>query len=895
MSRFLLNSVRGLALVVMTTIVAFSQTGSVKGVVQDDETGETIVGANVIIKGTSNGTLSDANGLFLIEGVSTGTVTVVITYVGYGSKEISVSIREGATTDLGFIKVQSEAIGLQEVSVIASIAIDRRTPVAVSTIKGSTIEAKVGNQEFPEMLRSTPSVYVTKQGGGFGDSRINVRGFDQRNTAVMINGIPVNDMENGWVYWSNWAGLSDVTSSMQVQRGLSASKLAVSSVGGTINIVTNAAQMEQGGSASVSIGNDGYYKFGAVYNTGLSEKGWAFSVQGTHTRGDGYVDGTMFRAYSYFVSIAKEINSKHSLHLTAIGAPQWHHQNGFANTILVSEDRGVKYNSNWGYLDGEEFSMNKNFYHKPKIFLNHYWKISDKTDLATSAYVSIGRGGGTGDLGRIGGSTIFALPKTEDGLYRFDDIKAWNSGETVADFNGGNPNTPWANGGGFDGDYVGVNANPGTGIIRRSSMNEHNWYGILSNLTHTINQNITLVSGLDLRSYKGLHYRRVEDLLGLDAFYDDDDINEEDKYITDEGRADGNEIDYNNDGLVNWVGVFSQLEFSYDALSFFVSGSLSNQGFKRIDYFLYEDSNPEQESDWENFLGGNVKAGVNYNINANHNIYFNSGYYSQQPLFDNVFINFSNDVNPEVENQKVTGLEFGYGFRSRYFSANLNLYSTSWRDRQISRSFNVEGVPGTANFKDVSQVHQGIEIDLTSSPLPRLTVTGMFSMGNWRYTDDFTADVYDDDQNLLESRTLYLNDVKVGDAAQTTFNIAAEYEIIKNLGINLSYYYAGNLYADFNVGSDNSILTPGNEAWELPSYGLMDLGLSYRFKLGDVGITWRLNVNNLLDEEYMSESETNILYNSDTDSREVGTNGSPSNRTYYGFGRTWNTTLKISF
>lgn len=899
MRRILLYSARGLAITLLTTLVAFAQTGSIKGTVQDEETGEGVVGANVLIKGSSLGTMSDANGSFQIDGVPTGAQVVVITFIGYGTKEISVNVRDGVATDLGTIKTQSEALGLQEVSIIASIAVDRKTPIAVSTIKGSVIEAKVGNQEFPEMLRSTPSVYVTKQGGGFGDSRINVRGFDQRNTAVMINGIPVNDMENGWVYWSNWAGLSDVTSSMQVQRGLSASKLAVSSVGGTINIVTNAAQMEQGGAASISVGNDNFYKFGAVYNTGLSDKGWAFSVQGTHTRGDGYIDGTMFRAYSYFVSIAKEINPNHSVHLTAIGAPQWHHQNGFANTITTYDTRGLKYNSNWGLLDGEEFSMNKNFYHKPKMFLNHYWTVSEKTEIVTSAYLSIGRGGGTGDLGRIGSANIFALPKTADGLYRFDDMKDWNSGGTVSDFNGGNPNTVWANGGGFDGQYVGVNANPGSGIIRRSSMNEHNWYGLLSNLTHEINDNITYIGGIDLRGYRGLHYRRVEDLLGLDAFYDDDDINDPDKYITDEGRADGNEIDYNNDGLVRWMGVFSQVEFSYDKVSFFVSGSLSNQGFKRIDYFLYEDSDPEQESDWEGFWGGNIKGGINYNINSNHNVYFNSGYYSQQPIFDNVFVNFSNDVNPDVENQNVVGFELGYGYRSRFLSANLNLYSTEWSNRQITRGFDVAGTPGIANFKDVGQLHQGVEIDFTSSPVNKLSINGMVSVGNWRYTDNFEADVFDDNQVLLDTRTLFLKDVKVGDAAQITMSIGAEYEIINRLRVNASYYYADNLYADFNVGSDNSILTEGNEAWKLPSYGLVDLGASYRFQLGKTSITWRVNVNNLLDEEYMSESDTNILFDSNngTDSSfgVVGTNGSPRNRVYYGFGRTWNTSLKVSF
>lgn len=111
------------------------------------------------------------------------------------------------------------------------MAKDRQTPVAVSTIRASVIQEKLGNQEFPEILSTTPSIYATKQGGGFGDSRITIRGFDTQNSAVMINGIPVNDMENGAVYWSNWAGLSDVTTAIQVQRGLGSSKLAVSSVG----------------------------------------------------------------------------------------------------------------------------------------------------------------------------------------------------------------------------------------------------------------------------------------------------------------------------------------------------------------------------------------------------------------------------------------------------------------------------------------------------------------------------------------------------------------------------------------------------------------------------------------------------------------------------------------
>ncbi len=889
------------------TSLVLAQTGQVKGVVIDEDYGEPLIGANVIIKGTYKGTIVDINGNFMLDGVEPGKQAVVISFVGYEEKEVPFEVKAGQTTDLGTIKVETGAVGLAEVEIIASVAIDRKTPVAVSTIKGEEIEQKIGNQEFPEILRSTPSVYVTKQGGGFGDSRINVRGFDQRNTAVMINGIPVNDMENGWVYWSNWAGLSDVTSSIQVQRGLSASKLAVSSVGGTINIITNAAEMQKGGAVSVGVGNDGYQKYGLMLSSGLGEKGWAFTLQGTHTRGDGYADGTLFRGWSYFASIAKQFNNRHALNLTVLGAPQWHHQREYGSfdgvTIQTIQERGIRYNPQWGYLDGDEFSWRKNFYHKPKAFLNHYWTISDKTELATSAYASFGRGGGTGDLGRINGSFRTSSKfRNEQGIVRWEDIRMWNRGGSVPDF--GDNQIPWSGPGvetndpGYSGPFAGqsVAESYRNGFIRRASMNEHNWFGILSNLTHEINESLSLVAGIDARYYKGLHYRRLEDRLGLDAYFDDDDINEPEKYVTAEGRADGNQIDYNNDGLVNWLGAFAQLEYTVGGLSVFGSGSISNQGFKRIDYFLYEDDDPQQESDWQNFLGGTVKAGANYNINDNHNVFVNGGWFSQQPIFDNVFVGFTNNINEDVENQDIYAVEVGYGFRSSYLSLNLNAYNTSWANRQISRSIQVGGTDGSANFTGIRQLHQGIELDLAASPVERLEITAMASLGNWRYTDDFDAQVFDNDQQLIGTGTLYMEDVKIPDAAQTTFSLGANYEITSGLHIYASYYFADRVFADFDISQDEAFFTPGNQAWQLPSYSLLDGGLSYNFALGGLDFTFNLNVNNILDKEYMAESESNILFDPAREGdMEFGDNGSIYNRVYYGFGRTWNTSLKMRF
>ena len=214
------NLKKSLLTLVFAGIASFSfSQGVVKGVVVDASNNEKLVGAAVVLKGTTKGVSSDVSGNFSFE-VPAGKKTISIQFVGFVKKEIDVTVKDGQTTDLGSILMEAEQIGIAEVAVFASIAESRKTPVALSKLDPIQIEEKLGTQEFPEVLKSTPGVYATKQGGGFGDSRINLRGFESANIAVMINGVPMNDMEWGGVYWSNWAGLSDVTRSMQVQRGL---------------------------------------------------------------------------------------------------------------------------------------------------------------------------------------------------------------------------------------------------------------------------------------------------------------------------------------------------------------------------------------------------------------------------------------------------------------------------------------------------------------------------------------------------------------------------------------------------------------------------------------------------------------------------------------------------
>lgn len=270
----------------------FAQNLQIKGKVVDNETMEPLIGVHV--KCVDNYATTDIDGDFTIT-VNRDDEYIHFTYIGYKND----SIKASSLQDVGIIKLTTDIKIMPDVIITSQLAVNRKTPIATSNISSETIEERLGNSEFVEALKYTPGVHANKQGGGWGDSEIFMRGFDNTNIAILVNGIPVNDMETGTLYWSNLASLSDVTSFMQTQRGIGANKVSAPSVGGSINIVTKGADAKRGGSVSYSAGNDGYQKATFNINTGLLKKGWAASLLGSYSSGNGYVQGGDFRVYNY--------------------------------------------------------------------------------------------------------------------------------------------------------------------------------------------------------------------------------------------------------------------------------------------------------------------------------------------------------------------------------------------------------------------------------------------------------------------------------------------------------------------------------------------------------------------------------------------------------------------
>ena len=860
---FLLMTV---AFLFSTVIMAQS---TVTGTVIDAELNSPLPGANIIEEGTTNGVSSDFDGNFTIT-TEAASGQVVISYVGYNS----VTIVFNSDTNLGAIKLTPDN-SLDEIVIIGSgilnLAEGRKTPIAVSTIKASQIQEKTGNSDLPELLKSTPSVHTTQR-GGFGDGQLFLRGFNQTNTAFLLNGQPINSPEDGRMFWSNWSGVLDVAQAVQVQRGLGSSKLAISSVGGTVNIVTKTIDKKEGGFIQQMIANDGYTKSSVSYSTGLMENGLAVTAMFGHWRGDGYVDHTEGQGQTYFLSFGYKVNENHLLNLMLTGAPQWHAAAGsgdLSDFLDPAENggRGRRYNS-WNAtgidspnnLNSGVYPGGRNVYHKPVMNLNWDWNINEKSSLSTVLYGSKGRG---------------AFVQSQ------------------------------------------FNRTTREATYARGSNNNHDWYGLVTNYNNELSENLSLNVGADVRLYNGIHYRSVNEFFSLDSVGDSSTYNGGSYDITEtfgginpwnllfnsnDDHAQRLHPYYDYEEKINYLGVFGQLEYSNDEFSAFFQGSASTQSHVRTEYGNSSVEGKGEESEKVNNPGFNIKTGLAYNLNSENIVFANLGYYSRQPYHSDLFIDdrASNQLNPlSDENQKITGLEAGYKYMGDKISANVNLYYTIW-DNKID--FDSEDTDDD-NIADIfystsaiKQVHFGGELEVFARLTDKFQLQGFLSIGDWQYDGNVTLTATDDTGALVSAGDVsYIDGVKIGNAAQFTAGIGAKYEICSQFKVDANWNQYDKLYGNANYGGSEFSTADNRGSIELPSFDTVDAGLSYKMLVGENdqnSLQFRLNVNNLFSEVYLEYSDENKHVDSGDD---VWNGVNTENRVRFGYGRTWNFSMRFNF
>jgi outer membrane receptor for Fe3+-dicitrate len=859
---------------------------------------EILIGVNVVYaKGM--GVISDINGIYTLK-LAPGKYSIQFSYVGFERNTIEVSVTDKDQT----IDVAMTTQEIDEVVVVADVARSRQTPIAFSTISPNVLQENLGNQDIPMLLNKTPGVYATQQGGGDGDASVTIRGFSARNVGVLIDGVPVNDMETGQVYWSNWFGLDGVTRSIQVQRGLGASKLALPSVGGTINIITKGMDSRKEGSVKQEIGSDGYLNTSFGFSSGALKNGWAVSAAGSYKTGNGWVDQTWTKGMFYYLKIDKKLGN-HIISASAYGAPQSHGQRGYqlpigvydsayaekvgiklaymagmssGDSIRVVENRnkldegigrGLRFNQHWGYLartDGnpdaksEPFSERVNEYHKPQITLKDFWTISNRLYVSNIAYMSIGNGGGI----RLKGTPS----PDSNGNVPFQSIYDRNATAL--------PNTL------FD-----DNLRPGSNYMREL-VNQHMWYGLISTFNFKLNSNFNFSSGIDLRSYKATHYEKVFDLLGADYVGSPSDFIDFTKVdwtlanpLSNYMLKEGDKTNFYTEGHVRWGGLFFQTEYTQDKISSFINLTTALSSYNQIDHFYgLKSSIATGETGWKNFPGFTAKGGLNYNFTKSLNAFFNLGYLSRATRFNNVF-DFDNKMFKEIKNEITKAFEFGGSYSSEAFTTNINAYYTIWENKPMDSGTKmlVETSPGewqefSVNINGMDAKHKGIEMDFIYKVTPKLDIQGLVSLGDWRWNSSDTVRIYDDQRNLIGKRFFDATGVHVGNSAQTQFGGEIRWEPIKGLYFKPSITYFGKYYSEFDPVSLNG--TPasyewynettgehGNakDSWEVPSYILVDFSAGYKLKIKKDALQFRLNVMNALNTTYIATAQNNDTFN----------------------------------
>lgn len=830
------------------------------GIVLESESNKPIAGAQVIITGSNNGTMTLSDGSFSLR-ILQLPAEIDVRFLGYERNKRVITV---PPTETLTIILKPVSLELSEINVQYDIARERHSPVSFTKFSQSLIESELGDRPLPEIMQSTPGLYAARDGGGSGDATVSIRGFQQENIAVLLNGVPINGAENGLVYWNNWIGLTDATSSVQVQRGIGASRVALNSVGGTINIITRNHSPEKAFSFSHRVTSYGNRKTIFGYQSGLMENGWSVQLMGSRTTGDGYVDATYVDAWAYFVNIEKRINPHQTIQLIALGGPERHGQRNLKLSWHEIDRFGYTFNKDWGAYNGKINNASENFYHKPHIALNHYWQINKSSMLSTSAYYTPGYGGGKWQDSFQYGPGLFDF-RNPSGQIDWNSIYAYN--------NTNSDEFQLANGEKVSG-Y--------SKLVQTHFLASHVWTGLMSTYEKELAQGTRLIAGVHYRYFRSVLQQKVTDLLGGDFYIDDYAWSLAGIAGRDQIKMPGDIIRINNGGILHNSSLFVQVEKNIGRLSAFAGGTLTDARYRRYDPYNYP---VEPYSEWVTKFGADVKAGINFNLDEHSNFYGNAGYFSKTPYYKYVFGNFNNVPVRDQQNEQVFTTELGYGFRSSRIDVLINGYYTLWKDVSFLSNEYVQlenNTQSRAMVSGLDALHKGFEAEATLRITPNFYFGALISAGNWKWRNDVHARLLNDLDVVVDTINVYTKGLRVGGHPQLQAGLSAGMKLLENIDLSAEWHYFDRHYASFDPirrQDENN----RRQSYRLPSAQHLNLHFQLTTELLNTNTRFFVSCFNLLDQHYILKGEDGNGHDRETF------------RGFWSFGRTFSAGMKVTF
>ena len=789
--------------VCFASLYSFAQQTTIRGVVNDMLTSQPIDAVLVQLEGTELTTLTDPQGAFaLLLDVPLGEQMLVLSKDGFLNARYPVVVSEGSDLNLPDLMLEID---------------NSNDELFTITLSDDELnDDSSGADNISGLLSASQDIFQRAAAFEFSSSFFRVRGLNTDNGNVLMNGIEMNKVFDGRPQWSNWGGLNDVLRSQELSTGFAPSSYTFGGLLGSTNINLRASNYRAGGRITYSSSNRSYTnRLMATYASGMLDGGWAYAFTLGRRWGDeGFQDGTFYDANSFFVSVEKKINDKHSLNLVGFYTPNRRGKSS-PNTQEVFDLKGTTYNEYWGWHDGEKRNSRIRRIAEPVIMLNHYWDLSESSSLNTNVSYQFGELGNS-RLDYAGGANpspayYQQLPSyflaDDDGP---DYAGAYQSEQSFR--NGGQVN--WnriydANlTNNINGDYA--------AYVLYEDRSDDQQFTANTILESTLSENLTLNAAVNYKRLKSHNFAEIVDMLGSNSGYlniDSFDQVQFDLQNPNRVVGKGDTFRYNFNIDANVLSGFAQAQFKYNKVDFFLAGSYTATDYQREGLYQTETyaDNSLGKGRKLSFGGVGAKGGFTYKFSGKHIFNINAGYLTKAPSVRNTFTNSRENhavvgdiTGVDITEEKITSFDANYIFRSSTVKARLTGYYTQMQDANEISFYFADGISGvdegTAFVQEILQgidkTHMGIEFGMEAQITPSIKLTGVASVGQF---------TYDNNPNLVLTSSDFVDGLNFGESNLKDYRIAAGPQQAASIGFEYrdpNYWWFGttaNFFADTYV------------------------------------------------------------------------------------------------
>lgn len=935
-----MNKIIGLILILCITKVSGQETG-IKGSVRDGFSFELLSAVTVTIEKTNQTTKTDALGAFEFSlHVPLGEHVLKVSKTGFITKRYPIVVNE------------NQVVKIYDITLDRDMSKDQN--VFVITLSDDELDNDIsGADNISGLLSSSLDVFQRTAAFEFSSSFYRLRGLDSDNSSVLINGIEMNKLYNGRPQWSNWGGLNDVMRNQELSAGLTPSGFNFGGVLGTTNINTRASAMPEGGRITYSSSNRSYTnRLMATYASGLQKRGWAYTLSlGRRWGNEGYQEATLYESNSFFVSVEKKLNTKHSLNFTGFYAPNRRGKSS-PNTQEVYNLKDIKYNEYWGWQNGKKRNSRIKEVKEPVFMLNHYWNINNKTTLNTNLAYQFGTLGNS-RLAFTGANRVI----TPDGQETFegggrspspsyyqklpsyfernfpDDLEfAYGAQQEFLN----NGQIHWESL--YDANIINASQGKNATYMLYEDVANDKQFTANTILTSELNNNILINASVVYKNLQSENYASVQDLLGGIGFLNVDsfdgiqfDLNNPNTLLQKGGK-----YGYHYNIKANVISGYTQAQFKYNKADFYVAGHITNTAYQREGLFKNENfaNNSFGKGQALNFTGIGAKAGITYKLSGAHLFSMNTGYTTRAPSIQNSYTNsrFNHNTVPNIEEEKIMSLDASYIYRTSILNAKLTGYYTNLRDANEISFFFADGIgnviadSGTQQsgsddtefiqeiLQGIDKKHVGIELGIDAQVTSTIKLKGVASIGQFTYANNPNLYLSSDRFENIYLGTSKLKNYKVAAGPHEAYALGFEYRdpdfwwfgatanFFKKTYVDISpLTRTDNFFKDIDglpfSDYDETVARNLLRQERFSDYMVVNLIGGKSWKVDQYYIGFFASVNNLLDEVYRTggfEQGRNANYRQLRDDKAL-TRPVFGSKYWYGRGTTYFLNLYVKF